>query len=126
MQRINPLKANWMWLDFQQTSKHAWLSAPDGTLLRQQQHHHGTETAHGSSEAPRRTSLFSAVTVSSGSTDSLPQHAGCAGAAATARRQPRCGRPEVVVLPPRQALSVTAIEDRGAGSPRVSAPCHWL
>lgn len=102
MQRVNPLKARH--LKSCRQVKHAWSSAPNGALLGQQQH--DTETAHRSTEASRRTSPLSAVTVSSGSTDSVPQRAGSAGAAATARRQPRRGRPEGVVLPPRQAPPV--------------------
>lgn len=95
-------------------------------IIYKQHQQSGTETAHGSTEAPLRTSLIILVAVSTSTTACLPQHVGRAGAAAAARKQPRYSGPEEVVLPPREALAVTATEHGGAGSLGFPAPCYWL
>lgn len=58
--------------------------------------------------------MTSAVAVSTSNTACVLQHVGSAGAAAAAaRRQPRCSRPEGVVLPPCQGPSHSHRARRG-------------
>lgn len=57
--------------------------------------------------------MISAVAVNTSNTACVQQHVGSARAAAAARRQPRCSRPEGAVLPPRQGPSHSHRARRG-------------